>query len=263
MGRSPSFADVGLIRGAWSMQEDEVLINYIRVHGEGNWKSLAQKSGLKRCGKSCRLRWLNYLRPGIKRGSFSPDEEELIIKLHRLLGNRWALIAGRLPGRTDNEIKNYWNTTLCKRLRGDQKIEKKPVDNSATLDSPQPIRTKAFRCQRVIISTHKEESHLMNKDSDFISETGHLPSTSTSTLLHDSSINFPMDSYDVPAALDPYFLQIPSYKMQENGISSSFSDCFLSEDELLVQNRISYEPPQLTWALELKKVASFLDLEDD
>lgn len=192
-----------------------------------------------------------------------PKPNVFVLGLFPSTSCRWALIAGRLPGRTDNEIKNYWNTTLCKRLRGDQKIEKKPVDNSATLDSPQPIRTKAFRCQRVIISTHKEESHLMNKDSDFISETGHLPSTSTSTLLHDSSINFPMDSYDVPAALDPYFLQIPSYKMQENGISSSFSDCFLSEDELLVQNRISYEPPQLTWALELKKVASFLDLEDD
>ncbi|XBI32063.1 hypothetical protein VPH35_055562 [Triticum aestivum] len=72
-------------------------------------------AGLNRCGKSCRLRWLNYLRPGIKRGNISDDEEELIVRLHRLLGNRWSLIAGRLPGRTDNEIKNYWNTTLSKR----------------------------------------------------------------------------------------------------------------------------------------------------
>ncbi|KAK3030638.1 LOW QUALITY PROTEIN: hypothetical protein RJ639_035842, partial [Escallonia herrerae] len=66
--------------------------------------------------QSCRLRWKNYLRPGIKRGNFSPDEEDLIIRPHSLLGNRWSLIAGRLTGRTDNEIKNHWNTCLSKRL---------------------------------------------------------------------------------------------------------------------------------------------------
>lgn len=74
-------------------------------------------SGLLRCGKSCRLRWMNYLRPDIKRGNIEPDEDDLIIRLHALLGNRWSLIAGRLPGRTDNEIKNYWNTHLSKKLR--------------------------------------------------------------------------------------------------------------------------------------------------
>lgn len=73
--------------------------------------------GLLRCGKSCRLRWMNYLRPDIKRGNITPDEDDLIIRMHSLLGNRWSLIAGRLPGRTDNEIKNYWNTHLSKRLR--------------------------------------------------------------------------------------------------------------------------------------------------
>ncbi|KAH9321064.1 hypothetical protein KI387_015703, partial [Taxus chinensis] len=77
---------------------------------------------LKRCGKSCRLRWLNYLRPDIKRGNISPDEDELIIKMHRLLGNRWSLIAGRLPGRTDNEIKNYWSTILSKRTTKSQHL---------------------------------------------------------------------------------------------------------------------------------------------
>ncbi|PKA62853.1 Transcription repressor MYB5 [Apostasia shenzhenica] len=72
---------------------------------------------LLRCGKSCRLRWMNYLRPDIKRGNIGPEEEDLIVRLHRLLGNRWSLIAGRLPGRTDNEIKNYWNSHLSKKLR--------------------------------------------------------------------------------------------------------------------------------------------------
>ncbi|KAF2306915.1 hypothetical protein GH714_022505 [Hevea brasiliensis] len=59
---------------------------------------------------------MNYLRPSVKRGRIAPDEEDLILRLHRLLGNRWSLIAGRIPGRTDNEIKNYWNTHLSKKL---------------------------------------------------------------------------------------------------------------------------------------------------
>ncbi|XP_077253755.1 MYB-like transcription factor 4 [Tasmannia lanceolata] len=103
-------------KGAWSKQEDQKLIDYIRTHGEGCWRSLPQAAGLLRCGKSCRLRWINYLRPDIKRGNFAEDEEDLIIKLHALLGNRWSLIAGRLPGRTDNEVKNYWNSHLRRKL---------------------------------------------------------------------------------------------------------------------------------------------------
>ncbi|XP_074565057.1 transcription factor MYB1-like [Curcuma longa] len=111
-----SKAKAGLQRGAWSSEEDALLTNYIHSNGEGQWRSLPQKAGLQRCGKSCRLRWMNYLRPGIKRGDIGADEEDLIIRLHRLLGNRWSLIARRLPGRTDNEIKNYWNSHLSKKL---------------------------------------------------------------------------------------------------------------------------------------------------
>ncbi|KAG8050212.1 hypothetical protein GUJ93_ZPchr0009g567 [Zizania palustris] len=70
-----------------------------------------------RCSKSCRLRWTNYLRPGIKRGNFSDQEEKLIVHLQALLGNRWAAIASYLPERTDNDIKNYWNTHLKKKLK--------------------------------------------------------------------------------------------------------------------------------------------------
>ncbi|KAI8024845.1 Transcription repressor MYB5 [Camellia lanceoleosa] len=116
MGRAPCCSKVGLHRGPWTAREDALLTKYIQLHGEGNWRSLPKKAGLLRCGKSCRLRWMNYLRPDIKRGNISPDEDDLIIKMHALLGNRWSLIAGRLPGRTDNEIKNYWNTHLSKRL---------------------------------------------------------------------------------------------------------------------------------------------------
>nr|ASR18108.1 R2R3MYB23 [Ginkgo biloba] len=130
MGRSPlcSKVGLGLNKGAWTVEEDNLLIKYFQTHDEGGgWKSVPKKAGLKRCGKSCRLRWMNYLRPNIKRGNISPDEEDLIIRLHGLLGNRWALIAGRIPGRTDNEIKNYWYTTLSKRvaLKGNEAKEHK------------------------------------------------------------------------------------------------------------------------------------------
>ncbi|KAK1425773.1 hypothetical protein QVD17_21131 [Tagetes erecta] len=115
MGRSPSF-EKGLKKGPWTMDEDRKLVAYIEEHGHGSWRALPVKAGLQRCGKSCRLRWTNYLRPDIKRGRFSLQEEQTIIQLHALLGNRWSAIATHLPKRTDNEIKNYWNTHLKKRL---------------------------------------------------------------------------------------------------------------------------------------------------
>ncbi|KAK3161656.1 hypothetical protein QOZ80_1BG0079820 [Eleusine coracana subsp. coracana] len=105
-----------LKRGPWSPDEDELLRRSVEREGEGRWRTLPRRAGLQRCGKSCRLRWMNYLRPDIKRGPIAADEEDLILRLHRLLGNRWSLIAGRLPGRTDNEIKNYWNSHLSKKL---------------------------------------------------------------------------------------------------------------------------------------------------
>ncbi|KAM1053100.1 hypothetical protein TB2_000587 [Malus domestica] len=118
MGRTPCCDNKkDLKKGPWSPEEDELLLNYIsKNHGHGSWRSLPKLAGLQRCGKSCRLRWTNYLKPDIKRGPFSKDEEKLIIQLHGMLGNRWATIASQLPGRTDNEIKNLWNTHLRKGL---------------------------------------------------------------------------------------------------------------------------------------------------
>ncbi|KAJ6942624.1 transcription factor MYB114-like [Populus alba x Populus x berolinensis] len=131
-------------KGAWTAEEDRKLAEVIAIHGARKWKTIAAKAALNRCGKSCRLRWLNYLRPNIKRGNISDQEEDLILRLHKLLGNRWSLIAGRLPGRTDNEIKNYWNSHLSKKInqkgkqtgvstKEDHRVQKNIIKNNLDL----------------------------------------------------------------------------------------------------------------------------------
>ncbi|KAI9093546.1 hypothetical protein K1719_026995 [Acacia pycnantha] len=117
MGRPPCCEKVGIKKGPWTPEEDIILVSYIQEHGPGNWRSVPTNTGLSRCSKSCRLRWTNYLRPGIKRGNFTPHEEGIIIHLQALLGNKWAAIASYLPQRTDNDIKNFWNTHLKKKLK--------------------------------------------------------------------------------------------------------------------------------------------------
>ncbi|CAN4075873.1 unnamed protein product [Withania somnifera] len=117
MGRAPCCAKEGLRKGPWSTKEDLLLTNYIKQNGEGQWRNLPNTAGLLRCGKSCRLRWMNYLRPGIKRGNFSQDEEDLYNKAPFPFGQSLVTHSRSITGRTDNEIKNYWNTHLIKKLK--------------------------------------------------------------------------------------------------------------------------------------------------
>ncbi|KAK9946211.1 hypothetical protein M0R45_011686 [Rubus argutus] len=210
MGRSPCCVKEGLNRGAWTALEDQLLIDYINAHGEGKWRRIPKEAGLKRCGKSCRLRWLNYLRPDIKRGNITQEEEDLIIRLHKLLGNRWSLIAGRIPGRTDNEIKNYWNTTLGKKvINGDDEDQQqvcRSVENkkknknknkskplTMAVESIAAVPTRAVRCNRVVVTSdlvpHKvaEDNNVhgfsiaMDKCTTNSSEEDTTPTTTTTT----------------------------------------------------------------------------------
>ncbi|ESQ31272.1 hypothetical protein EUTSA_v10005299mg [Eutrema salsugineum] len=124
MGRAPCCDKANVKKGPWSPEEDAKLKDYIENSGTGgNWIALPQKIGLRRCGKSCRLRWLNYLRPNIKHGGFSEEEDNIICNLYVTIGSRWSIIAAQLPGRTDNDIKNYWNTRLKKKLLNKQRKE--------------------------------------------------------------------------------------------------------------------------------------------
>ncbi|CAL0309687.1 unnamed protein product [Lupinus luteus] len=118
MGRIPCCEKENVKRGQWTPEEDNKLSSYIAHHGTRNWRLIPKNAGLQRCGKSCRLRWTNYLRPDLKHGQFLDSEEQTIVKLHSVFGNRWSLIAAQLPGRTDNDVKNHWNTKLKKKLSG-------------------------------------------------------------------------------------------------------------------------------------------------
>ncbi|KAF8102409.1 hypothetical protein N665_0198s0113 [Sinapis alba] len=96
---------------------------------EGGGRNMI-RIGLNRTGKSCRLRWVNYLHPGLKRGKMTPQEELLVLELHAKWGNRWSKIAKKLPGRTDNEIKNYWRTHMRKQAQ-EKKRPMSPTSSSS------------------------------------------------------------------------------------------------------------------------------------
>ncbi|KAL6010909.1 hypothetical protein ACLOJK_001352 [Asimina triloba] len=194
--RNPCCEKQEMNKGAWSKQEDKKLIDYIRTHGEGCWRSLPQAAGLLRCGKSCRLRWINYLRPDLKRGNFGEDEEDLIIKLHALLGNRWSLIAGRLPGRTDNEVKNYWNSHLRRKLINmgiDPNNHK--LGNNITVAQPQHKHgsnsSTSSGSRSLVCEPHRPaRSH---RDNDLVSD--------AASCLDDDSITLPDLNLDLTMAI--------------------------------------------------------------
>ncbi|CAL5198211.1 unnamed protein product [Lathyrus oleraceus] len=192
MGRHSCCLKQKLRKGLWSPEEDEKLFNHITRFGVGCWSSVPKQAGLQRCGKSCRLRWINYLRPDLKRGMFSQQEEDVIISLHELLGNRWAQIAAQLPGRTDNEIKNFWNSCLKKKLM------KQGIDPATHKPLTEPYI--------------KEESKLTEKTATNPMQIPSVTSQGSSFLISDSSYfdnnglsEASRDIFSSKSALDPLF----------------------------------------------------------
>nr|QCH41123.1 MYB transcription factor 11 [Dimocarpus longan] len=160
MGRAPCCDKANVKKGPWSPEEDSKLKEYIEKNGTGgNWIALPQKAGLKRCGKSCRLRWLNYLRPNIKHGEFTDEEDRMICTLFASIGSRWSIIAAHLPGRTDNDIKNYWNTKLKKKLMAlapppQRKPPPFPSSHHQTTNLPFPSQSSLFSLNKDCTSSY-------------------------------------------------------------------------------------------------------------
>ncbi|KAF5746871.1 hypothetical protein HS088_TW06G01047 [Tripterygium wilfordii] len=183
--------DAEVRKGPWTMEEDLILINYIADHGDGVWNSLAKAAGLKRTGKSCRLRWLNYLRPDVRRGNITPEEQLLIMELHAKWGNRWSKIAKHLPGRTDNEIKNYWRTRIQKHIKqaADQNFQG-GVKAMEMMNNINPHEHQAASTSQVDSTM---ETYSPPYDHDHVVEAFHH-GTNTTTALHyhhhhDSNVN--------------------------------------------------------------------------
>ncbi|CAI9275567.1 unnamed protein product [Lactuca saligna] len=145
MVRAPCFDKNGIKKGAWSKEEDNKLRAYIQIYGHSNWRELPKLAGLSRCGKSCRLRWMNYLRPNMKRGNFTKEEEDVIVGLHKKLGNKWSTMAAQLPGRSDNEIKNHWHTHLKNQVRKDQTVLK-----NEQFETLEPFKATPRGCQQIM-----------------------------------------------------------------------------------------------------------------
>nr|GMC65811.1 myb-related protein Myb4-like [Ipomoea batatas] len=132
-----------LKKGPWSPEEDRKLVSYIMRYGIWNWRQMPRYAGLARTGKSCRLRWVNYLSPDVRRGPFDIEEVAILIHHYQSLGNKWSAIAAQLPGRTDNDIKNFFHTHLKKLLK---------INNAAGAAAPSRPKP-SIRSKRLISQT--------------------------------------------------------------------------------------------------------------
>ncbi|XP_030469203.1 transcription factor MYB41 [Syzygium oleosum] len=236
MGKPPCCDKNGLKKGPWTAEEDKKLVEYIQKHGHGKWRTLPKNAGLKRCGKSCRLRWTNYLRPDIKRGRFAFEEEETIIQLHGVLGNKWSAIAAQLPGRTDNEIKNYWNTHIKKRLL---KMGIDPVTHRPRLD--------LLDLSSILTSSlHAHYSSQFNNVPNSLNMNGYAVNPDLldlATTLFSSSFKSPEVPQNVQE-ITPEVLDQFQYSLLANQLHNPPNNShFLNENGLMHSNNARESPP--------------------
>ncbi|KAG5603293.1 hypothetical protein H5410_034663 [Solanum commersonii] len=258
MGRSPCCEKLGLKRGPWSKEEDDLLINYIKKNGHPNWRALPKLAGLLRCGKSCRLRWTNYLRPDIKRGNFTHQEEDTIIKLHQVLGNSWSAIAARLAGRTDNEIKNIWHTRLKKKMNESQPqeipdIQSEPENSNVDIHLEEANNSKDNNSEisspkiNTEIQQQPSSSSSTSSSSEYsYSNTIAMSSESRNQIMSDNLLEVDDNIWSevVWAPVDDNYLDLSL--MEDNyQINCSFNDNWFWDDLFTRSNELMLELPEL------------------
>ncbi|KAG9458744.1 hypothetical protein H6P81_003252 [Aristolochia fimbriata] len=240
MGRQPCCDKVGLKKGPWTADEDKKLINFILTNGQCCWRAVPKLAGLLRCGKSCRLRWTNYLRPDLKRGLLSESEEKLVIDLHARLGNRWSKIAAHLPGRTDNEIKNHWNTHIKKKLRkmGIDPLTHKPLSPADQIELKQrqdqheqhddvplpPLPSPAITEEIQAATTTKKSSSSESQSSDLTTTEEEKSITSSGMEMAEADALLtpsPLFCTDEVPMIQPEEILVPSAPSSSSSSSSS------------------------------------------
>ncbi|CAH8271062.1 unnamed protein product [Arabidopsis lyrata] len=252
MGRKPCCDKIGLKRGPWTIEEDHRLMNFILNNGIHCWRIVPKLAGLLRCGKSCRLRWINYLRPDLKRGGFTDAEEDRIIELHSQLGNRWSKIASHFSGRTDNEIKNHWNTKIKKKMKHlglDPATHKRMNDITHQTDPNQD--TKPNMCST--INEGAEIKDQTPKD-DVITETIEtlILSDNDEELLPKNCKTLCAEEVDLESLFETQGNEISSspFSSLYSNISRSESSSYLAEDSIsLEQWDLDMTDPFVPWDL--------------
>ncbi|KAG5616458.1 hypothetical protein H5410_016282 [Solanum commersonii] len=222
--------EIMIKKGAWSPEEDQNLKDYVMRFGIWNWNLMPKFAGLSRTGKSCRLRWVNYLHPDVKRGPFTMQERETVIKMYQQLGNRWAAIAGKLPGRTDNEVKNFFHTHLKKHL-GQNNIIDAPV-KSRRVRKPKKKSSKAQEKPKLFVDVFETWSNM--NTSLMISPMGGSSSISSSSIItfdQNEKIDEPNPMIDMKKTVilesNPAATTTPHHQSSSHSLSRTGKSCRL------------------------------------
>ncbi|KAG4168973.1 hypothetical protein ERO13_A12G057300v2 [Gossypium hirsutum] len=244
MGRQPCCEKVGLKKGPWTAEEDKKLISFILTNGQCCWRAVPKLAGLLRCGKSCRLRWTNYLRPDLKRGLLSEYEEQMVIDLHAQLGNRWSKIASHLPGRTDNEIKNHWNTHIKKKLRkmGIDPLTHKPL--STAEEQPKEQKKQVPKVDKSIQPETSSQSTITKAKEEDTRMTSSSFDPMDMTMNNENIDGFCTD--EVPL-IEPHEILIPGPAAPSTSSSSSSSSSSSTTHSPNFLQQFHYFPADFEW----------------